>query len=131
MQIRVTRSTTAIILEYSGGEHTQALCHSTDTSKFLTVKQRVAVAKVVKTNPSATGTDVGMVLQQLSPSGKVQPALARSVRSVVKIQKRAAMSALTGGVVIENSFASIAALGERMWFGDILRRHKVQHLELA
>ena len=68
VQIRVTRSTTAIILEYSGGEHTQALCHSTDTSRFLTVKQRVAVAKVVKTNPSATGTDVRMVLQQLSPT---------------------------------------------------------------
>ena len=64
-----------------------------------------------------------MALQRLSPSGKVQPVLARSVRTVVKLQKKKTFSAMVGGQVVTNSFASIAALGERLWFGDILRKH--------
>jgi hypothetical protein len=32
----------------------------------------MAVAKVVKVNPAANGSDVRMALQQLSPSGKVK-----------------------------------------------------------
>jgi hypothetical protein len=40
VQIRVTRTITSVNLETSGGEHTQELCDSKDTSKFLNVKQR-------------------------------------------------------------------------------------------
>ena len=123
VQIRVTRSITSVILDTSGGEHMQELCHSTDSSKFLSVKQRIAIAKAVKYNPAATGSDVRRTLQQLSPSGKVQPALARSVWTVVKIQKRASRAAMTGGIKVTSSYSSIAALGDRIWFGDILRRH--------
>ena len=60
---------------------------------------------------------------QLTPGGKVKKSLSRSVRSVVKIQKRASLSSLTEGVQVRNSYASIAALGDRLWFGDIIRRH--------
>jgi hypothetical protein len=127
VQLRVTRTATNVILEYSGGPHTQALCHATDNSKFLNFKQRIAVAKVVKGNPLVTGSDVRLALQQLSPSGKVQAGLARSVRSVVKIQKKksfsAIITAMCGGIQVSNSFSSIAALGERLWFGDIIRKH--------
>ncbi len=47
LQIRVTRSLTTVILETSGGEHSQARCHANDRSKKLNYKQRIAVAKVV------------------------------------------------------------------------------------
>ena len=47
VQIRVTRSLTAVVLETSGGVHSQALCHAHDQSKKLNYKQRIAVAKVV------------------------------------------------------------------------------------
>ncbi len=33
------------------------------------------------------------------------------------------MSALAGGAEVDSSYASIAAFGNRTWFGDILRRH--------
>ena len=122
-EIPVPRSVTSVILDTSGGEHAQELCHSDDSSKFLSVKQRIAVANAVKHNPAATGTDVRRTLQQLSPSRKVQPALARSVRSIVKLQKRAMRASITGGVDVTSSYSSIAALGNRIWFGDILRRH--------
>ena len=81
------------------------------------------MANVVKVNPTATSTDVRLALQRLSPGGKVKPGLARSVRSVVKIQKRKSFAAMAGGAVVTNSFASIAALGEHLWFGDIMRKH--------
>ena len=123
VQIRVSRSVTTVTLKTSGGEHTQARCHQTDKSKNLNYKQRIAVARVVKGNPSATCRDVRTALQRLSPSGKVQPGLARSVKSVVRIQKRNSFAAMTGGVVVTNSFASIAALGESLWFGDIIDKH--------
>ena len=123
VQIRVTRTVTSVCLEYSGGPHTQARCHATDKSKFLKFQQRIAVAKVVKVNPAATGSDVRLALQQLSPSGKVHVALARSVRSVVKIQKKKSLVDICGGIEVTNSYASIAALGERLWFGDIIRKH--------
>ncbi len=87
VQIRVTRTLTSASLEYSDGSHTQALCHSMNKSKFL-YKQRIAVAKVVKGNPAVTGSYFLLALQQLSPSGKVKAGLARSVRSVVKIQNK-------------------------------------------
>ena len=123
VQIRVTRNTWNVSLETSGGEHTQARCHPTDKSKKLNYKQRIAVANVVKVNPTATSTDVRLALQRLNPGGKVKPGLARSVRSVVKIQKKKSFAAMAGGAVVTNSFASIAALGEHLWFGDIMRKH--------
>jgi hypothetical protein len=123
VEIRVSRSVTTVTLETCGGEHTQARCHQTDKSKKLNYQQRIAVAKVVKGNPSATSRDVRTALQRLSPSGKVQPGLAGSVRSVIRIQKKKSFGAMTGGVVVTNSFASIAALGERLWFGDIINKH--------
>ena len=83
VQIRVTRTVTRVCMEYSGGPHTQARCHATDKSRFLSFQQRMAVAKVVKVNPAANGSDVRLALQQLSPSGKVHVSMARSVRSVV------------------------------------------------
>ncbi len=58
------------------------------------------VVKVVKANPVATGSDVWMAFQQLSPSGKVQVSLALSVRSVVKIQKKTSFGAMCGGIQI-------------------------------
>ena len=122
VQIRVTRSSTSVCLDTSGGAHTQELCHAQDQSKFLNVKQRLAVAKVCKVNPSATSGDVRRALNRLSPGGKVKKTLSRSVRTVVKIQKRASLASLTDGLEVTNSYASIAALGDRLWFGDILRR---------
>jgi hypothetical protein len=122
VEIRITRNATLVTLE-TCGEHSQARCHQTDKSKKLNYKQRIAVAKVVKVNPTATSSDVRNALQRLSPSGKVQPGLTRSIKSVVKIQREKTFGAMAGGVVVTNSFASIAALGERLWFGDIFRKH--------
>ncbi len=53
----------------------------------------------------------------------MQPGLALSVRSVVKLQKNMTFSSMSGGQIVTNSFASIAALGERLWFGDMLRKN--------
>jgi hypothetical protein len=125
VEIRVSRNVTRVTLETCGGEHMQAICDPTDKSKKLNYQQRIAVAKVVKVNPAATCSDVRVALQRLSPSGKVQPGLARSVKSVVKIQKKKSFGALAGGVVVTNSFASIAALSERLWFGDIISKHNL------
>jgi hypothetical protein len=57
---------------------------------------------------------VRRALNQLSPGGTVNKSLARSVRSVVKIQKRASMASLTEGVEVTNAYASIAALSDRL-----------------
>jgi hypothetical protein len=95
VQIRVTRSVTSVILDSSGGEHTQELSHSNNSSKFLSFKQRIAVANAVKHNPAATGTDVRRTLQQLSPSRKVQPALARS-ESICSVHRKVAETCNAG-----------------------------------
>jgi len=123
VQLRVTRSLTTVLVETSGGEHTQARCHAHDHSKNLTYKQRLAVAKVVKINPRATPTDIRRALHHMSPNGKLTPGQTRSVRSVVKIQKRITMAHLAGGAHVTSSYASIAAFGSGIWFGDILRKH--------
>jgi hypothetical protein len=67
----------------------------------------------------STRGDIRTVLQPLSPSGKMKPGLERSIKSIVKIQKNKSFSAMTGGMLVTNSFASTAALGELLWFGDI------------
>jgi hypothetical protein len=61
---------TTVILEASGGEHTQTRCpsHAHQHSRNFGFKQRIAVSKVVKVNPKATTTDVRRALQHLSPS---------------------------------------------------------------
>ena len=122
-QIRIVRTPTLTSLECSGGEHTQAACHATDASLFLNFKQRQAVAKVVKTNPSLTGAEVRRAVSRGSPSGKIRAGLIRSVRSVVRVQKQHALASLTGGLIVTDAYSSIAALGDRLWFGDILKRH--------
>jgi len=112
-----------VSLECSGGEHTQEACHATDASVFLNFKQRQAVARVVKSHPSMSGAEVRRAVSRGSPSGKIRAGLIRSVRSVVKVQKQKTLADMTGGVLVTDSYASIAALGDRLWFGDILRRH--------
>jgi hypothetical protein len=87
------------------------------------VKHRLAAAKVCNVNPTATGGDVRRALNQLSPGGMVKKSLARSVRSAIKIQKRVSLASLTEGAEVTNSYASMATLGDRLWFGDIMRRH--------
>jgi hypothetical protein len=57
-QISVITTLTSVQIDSSGGEHTQERCHTTDNSRFLNVKQRVAVAKLVKTNPSMAPIDI-------------------------------------------------------------------------
>jgi hypothetical protein len=123
VQLRVTWALTTVFVETSGREPTQARCHAHDQSKNLHFKQRLAVAKVVKINPKATPTDIRRALHHLSPSGKITPGQTRLVRSVVKTQKQITMAHLTGGAHVTNTYASIAAFGSGIWFGDILRRH--------
>ncbi len=77
----------AVLLESSGGAHTKALCDAADYSKFLNVRQLIAVAKVVKVNPIATVTDVRRALEDHSQSGNIHVSLVMTVlRAVVKIQ---------------------------------------------
>ena len=122
-QIRVTKATHFVQLECSGGEHTQERCHAVDTSKFLSMHQRMTIAKMIKTNPAMTGTEVRRVTSRGSPTGKIKPALLRSIRSAVKVSRRQTLSVMTGGIAVTDAFSSIAALGDRLWFGDILRKH--------
>jgi hypothetical protein len=120
VQISVTRTATSVCLETLGEAHTHERCHVKGKSKYLNVKQRLAVAEVCKVNSTATGGDVRRVLSQLGPGGKVKKSLARSVKSVFKIQKCASMATLTEGVEATNSYASIAALSDRLWFRDVM-----------
>jgi hypothetical protein len=77
MQIRVKCTVTSVTPKHSGGEYTQAHCHVMDNSKHLNFKQRIAVVKVVNSNPTVTGNNLRLALQQLSTSGKVKPSLAQ------------------------------------------------------
>ena len=110
-------------LECSGGEHTQARCHAVDSSKFLSTHQRMTIAKMIKTNPSMTGTEVRRATSRGSPTGKLKPTLIRSIRSAVKVSRSQTLAGMTSGIAVTDSYASIAALGDRLWFGDILRKH--------
>ncbi len=59
----------------------------------------------------------------MSPTGKLTHGQTRSVWSVHKIQKQITMVHLACGAHVTSSYASIAAFGSGIWFGDILRRH--------
>ena len=122
-QIRVTKGTLFVKSECSGGEHTQARCHAVDTSKFLSTHQRMTIAKMIKSNPAMTGTEVRRATSRGSPTGKIKPALLRSIRSAVKVSRRQTLAGMTGGIAVTDVYSSIAALGDRLWFGDILRKH--------
>ena len=75
VQLRITRAPASVALDWSGGPHTYERCHSQETSKFLTVKQRVAVSKIARINPGASGTEVRRALheslQRFSPGSRV------------------------------------------------------------
>jgi hypothetical protein len=57
------------------------------------------VAKFVKCNPIATGSDILSALQQLSPRGKEKPFLGWLVSLVVKPKKKKSFCAMAGGMV--------------------------------
>jgi hypothetical protein len=61
--------------------------------------------------------------QWMTSEFKIKPCHMQSMRSVVKIQKKITMSVLAGGTEVGSSYASITAYGNRLWFGDIHRRH--------
>ena len=117
VQLRITRAPAKALLEWSGGPHTFELCHSEDASKFLSVRQRIAVAKLAKANPHASG------VKHFSPDSKVEAVMLRSVRKLVSHSKTKARAQLSYGIEVTDSYASIAALGNRLWFGDIIPRH--------
>ena len=123
VQLRITRSPASVFFDWSGGPHTFELCHSEETCKFLSVRQRVAVAKLARSNPQASGTEVRRALQRFSPNSKVEASMVRSVRKLVAHQKRKERAASCFGIEITDSYASVAALGNKLWFGDIMRRH--------
>jgi hypothetical protein len=122
-QIRVVKGPTAVQLECSGGGHTQERCHTSDSSRFLTLHQRVTMAKMIKSNPALTGTEVRRIASRGSPNSKIKPSHIRSVSAAVKSSKRDTLAALTGGVPVTDAYSSIAALGDRLWFRDIIRKH--------
>jgi hypothetical protein len=62
IQLRITRSPASVFLDWSGGPHTFELYHSEETCKFLSVRQRIAVAKLARSNPQASGTEVRRAL---------------------------------------------------------------------
>ena len=122
-QIRVTKGIGFIRLECSGGEHAQARCHAVDNSKFLSTHQRMTMAKMTKTNPALTGTEVQRATSRDSPTGKIKPALLRSIRSAIKVSRRQTLAVMTGGIPVADASSSIAALDDRLWFGEVLRKH--------
>ena len=78
---------------------------------------------MVKANPALSGTEVRRIASRGSPNSKIKPSHIRSVRAAVKSSKRATLAALTGGIPVTDAYSSIAALGDRLWFGDIIRNH--------
>ncbi len=100
----------AVLIEPSGGAHTKALCNAANYSRFLNVRQRIAVAKVVKVNPSVTVivTDVRRALEHHSQSGNIHISLAMTVRTVVENlenQLKITMSVLAGSTDIDSFYA--------------------------
>ena len=83
----------------------------------------MTIAKMIKTNPAMTGTEVRRATSRGSPTGKIKPALLRSIRSAVKVSRRQTLAGMTGCIAVTDAYSSIAALGDRLWFGDILRKH--------
>ncbi len=77
VQIRVTRALTTVLVETSGGEHTQARCHAHDHSKNLNFKQRLTVAKVYENQsksdadryPQGAPTTTTSIIDHLSRQG--------------------------------------------------------------
>jgi hypothetical protein len=122
-QIRVITTPTYVQVDCSGGDHTQEECHKIDNSKFLNVQQRIAVAKLVKTNPAMAATDVRRAIGRSDQEQGIRTGLIRAVRSVVNNQKRTTLAELTAGIEVTSSYASIARLGDELWFGDIIRKH--------
>jgi hypothetical protein len=76
----------------------------------MSVRQRVAVAKLARTNPQASGNEVSSALQHFSPNSKVKAGLVWSVRKLVAHQKNKVRAASCFGIEITDSSALIAAL---------------------
>ena len=89
----------------------------------MSVRQRIAVAKLARSNSQASGTEVRRALQRFSPNSKVEASMVRSVRKLVSHQKRKERAASCSGIEITGSYSSVAALGNKLWFGDIMCRH--------
>ncbi len=98
-------------MDWSGGQHTYERCNSEEKSKNLTVKQRVAVAKLTRTNPGALGTEVRRALQRFNPGSRVEPSMVRFVRKLVQHTKKQTHAAVSFGIELTDSCASDAALG--------------------
>ena len=56
----------------------------------MSVRQRVAIAKLARTNPGASGNEVRRTLLHFIPGSKVEPGtrMVRSVRNVVEQAKK-------------------------------------------
>ncbi len=54
---------------------------------------------------------------------KIQPALARSVRLVVNIQKIITKTVFSGSAELSSTYASIAVFWSGIWFGNVLLGH--------
>ncbi len=67
------------------------------------VKQRVDVTSFVKSNRRMTGTEVRSATRRGSPSKIIGPGMVRSVLSVGKHQKQAALAELAGGSEVKES----------------------------
>jgi hypothetical protein len=58
-----------------------------------------------------------------APNSKVGAGMVRSVCKLVARQKKKDHAASCFGIEITASYVSVAALGNKLWFGDIMRRH--------
>ncbi len=97
--------------------------HAEEKAKYLTVKQRIAVAKLARSDLGASGTEVRRVaLERFSPNSRVQAGMVRSVRKIVQHSKKQTHAAVSFGIALNDTYVSIAALGNKLWFGD-MRKH--------
>ncbi len=71
---------------------------SEERCKFLSVRQRIAVAKLARSNPQASGTEVRRALQRFSPNSKVEASMVLSVHKLVTHQKRKERAASCFGI---------------------------------
>ncbi len=78
--------------------------------------QRIAVAKLARTNPQASGNEVFHALQCFSLTSKVEAGMVWSVHKLVAHHKKKIRAATCLWIEITDSYASVAAFGNKLWF---------------
>ena len=115
--LRVIRTDTQVIVEVKNEHHANS--HREDFSKYLKHKDREAIFRAVKQNPTATAK---RIRRECKPDGEIPIQHHRSVEYFVMNARKEVVNQEFKGVDLDGTISSFQQLKEVLWFKTCLER---------